>query len=654
MYGDKNPPKPPRNGHTPVVGIVCRISGCANQKEVSLEDQTDHGKEVAVDVYPSVQIDFRTIATKGKGERLDRDELNELEELIRGRVLDLLVAEDLGRIVRGPVAAWLLGLAVDHGTRVISPNDGIDTDDPDWETDALDACKEHLQHNAHVSKRLKHKLMNRFVKGGGAPARETFGYIVPEDAKTYDDWAKNPEAEAVLRHAYDMLRERLNCTAAADWLNSQRVAVGPYCRRTTWTGAMVRRLFKNPLLKGKPGRGFKHTVKHHETGRRVSVPNPKGPKFYDCPHLAFFSAEELDLLNAKLDEKNADFRRADAPELDPLLRVPRKRTRFPGQHARCLYCGREFVWGGNGVTENLMCSGARERRCWNSIGFCGELAAHNIVDTIVGLFKQLNGFEIQFANMVTHARENDVGGLSERWDRLVREEAKLKAEAANLASGIQQYGPRQFLTDKMSEIEDQERRLKIERGELTRIKDSQSAIPGQLNDIWQPLQQAFAVLTAKSPEFGDLMRRIVPEFHVYLVRLCDGGHPLPRARVRLNLAGSIDGLAAHPEIVDWLSRTVTIDLFKPPQRERIRLAAVALASANLGLTNAEIASRLPEEATDTAVANALALHKLMLGMGLKQPYVVVEQPPADYSKLRRHQNPLYRFEPLPGYQPPEL
>jgi hypothetical protein len=34
----------PRNGHIMVVGIVARISGCANQKEMSLEDQIDHGK----------------------------------------------------------------------------------------------------------------------------------------------------------------------------------------------------------------------------------------------------------------------------------------------------------------------------------------------------------------------------------------------------------------------------------------------------------------------------------------------------------------------------------------------------------------------------------------------------------------------------------
>ena len=35
----------PRNGHTFVTGIVARISGCASQKELSLDDQVDHGAQ---------------------------------------------------------------------------------------------------------------------------------------------------------------------------------------------------------------------------------------------------------------------------------------------------------------------------------------------------------------------------------------------------------------------------------------------------------------------------------------------------------------------------------------------------------------------------------------------------------------------------------
>ena len=65
----------PRNGHTLVVGIVARISGCARQKDVSLEDQVDHAKEVVKELYDG-EVEYRPIATRGKGERLDRPELD--------------------------------------------------------------------------------------------------------------------------------------------------------------------------------------------------------------------------------------------------------------------------------------------------------------------------------------------------------------------------------------------------------------------------------------------------------------------------------------------------------------------------------------------------------------------------------------------------
>jgi site-specific DNA recombinase len=658
MYGNRKKPLGPRNGHTLHVAIVARISGCANQKEVSLDDQIDHAKEeIRGEFNYRGPVEYHVIATKGKGERLDRAELKELEDLIRSSILDVLIPEDLGRIVRGAEASWLCGIAVDHGVRVLSPNDGIDTADPDWEEAALDACKEHLGHNAHTSRRLKHKLMNRFRKSGGAPARPIHGYIVPEGVKTYDDWTKDPTADAGIRAGWRLLKETLNCTAVADLLNTLGVPVGPYCRPGTkkWTGAMVRRYYSNPLLKGKPGRGFKHTVKHNESGRRKSVKNPDGPLFRDCPHLAYFSEEEFDLVNAELRKKNGNFKRPPVNGSDPLLRVPRKRTRFPGQHARCWYCGRHYVWGGNGVTANLMCSGSREYCCWNSFGFSGEFASRKLIEVILGGLKELGGFEHQFAEMVRVARESCTGGLPERTARFRRDEEKLAQEQSNLGEAITQFGLKEFLKNKLLELEERAHSLALERRQLEALQSAGLAIPERLADIWEPLKEELGLLAIDSPEFGDLMRHLVPDIHVYLVRLCDGGHPLPRAHVRLNLAGSINGIERLPALRDWFSRTWTVDLFeKPPQREVIRPGVVALLAQDPSLSYEQIAQMLPQKPTATAVGNAVNLHRKMMALGLDQPYVLLREPPADYTKHRRHHSEKYRFEPLPGYQPPEL
>jgi site-specific DNA recombinase len=80
MFSDRKPV--PRNGHILIVGIVARISGCADQKEVSLDDQVDHGKQVVVDMYEGPAT-YRPVATIGKGEALDRPELEQIEAELR-------------------------------------------------------------------------------------------------------------------------------------------------------------------------------------------------------------------------------------------------------------------------------------------------------------------------------------------------------------------------------------------------------------------------------------------------------------------------------------------------------------------------------------------------------------------------------------------
>jgi hypothetical protein len=153
-------------------------------------------------------------------------------------------------------------------------------------------------------------------------------------------------------------------------------------------------------------------------------------------------------------------------------------------------------------------------------------------------------------------------------------------------------------------------------------------------------------------EFGDLMRLLVPDVSVHLVRLCDGGHPLPRARVRLELLGSIEDAAQTPILKAALSQVKFIDVFEPPQRERIRLESVMYHDA--GCRPREIARLLPEQPKYQTVCKALELHQLMEEAGRETPYVFVDSPPDDYKKLRRHKNPKYHFQSLKDYDPPEI
>src|SRR5690606_11152629 len=123
-------------------------------------------------------------------------------------------------LVRGAEAVRLWGIAVDHGTRCIAPNDCCDTADDSWEEELMEACASHVSHNAHTSRRLKKKLMNRFRKGLGVTSRPIAGYIVPADAKTFDEWQRDEAATPIIQQGLKLLQETLNCSNVADYFNS--------------------------------------------------------------------------------------------------------------------------------------------------------------------------------------------------------------------------------------------------------------------------------------------------------------------------------------------------------------------------------------------------------------------------------------------------
>jgi site-specific DNA recombinase len=661
MFSSKDSQILPRNGHTLVSGLVARISGCKNQEEVSLDDQVDHGEEVVAEHYAG-PAEYRVVATKGKGERLDHPELGQIEAMLRSGELDLLVMEDIGRLVRGAEAVRLCGIAVDHGVRVISPNDCVDTAEDSWEEDVLDACKEHVGHNAHTSKRLKHKLMNRFKKFGGAAAHVPPGYVKPPKEKTdddtppktrtHDDWSQDASLTETIQSGAQLLWSTLNCSVVADWFNQNGMPVGKYARSKQWDGHSVRRFYSNPILKGFPQRGNRHTVKHNETGRRISVPNPKGPSYYEAPHLAHLEPAFFDELNARLKEKDATHARKPVNGTDLRWRVPRKRTRFPGQFATCWYCGRQFVWGGNGLKDDLMCSGARHYNCWNSITFNGPEAVKKLVAVITDELCKLDGFKDQFSQLVLAARNGQADGSTERRRQLAAEAQSLQETRENLIAAIGQFGPRPMFAEKIAELDKREKHLAWERQRLESVRAETIELPDSVTDLREVLEEQFRELALGSPEFGDLMRQLVPEFVVYSVRLCDGGHPRARAKVKLNLGGSIADIQRVPELESLLRRGLDLDLFDPPQRERIRTEAVRLAAEDL--TERCIARSLSEKVTQPAVQKALALDRKVKELGLESPYVVLLEPPGDYGRLRRHKHARFKFSMREGYERPSL
>ena len=644
-------PKPlvPRNGHTLQVLIVARISGCQNQKELSLEDQVDHAKQEVAELYEG-PCEFHVIATKGKGEHLDRPELAEVEDLIRSGLYDLVIMEDAGRMVRGAAAVGLWGIAADKRTRCIAPHDGCDTNDPTWEVDLMSACGDHVSHCAHTSRRIKNKQMNRFKRNGGAIPLLVYGYIKPEGAKFYSELQKNDAATPILHEGLDILKKTKSWTAVADYLNRNSVPTGPHCRKDEWNGVMVRRIYHNPLLKGTPQRGARHTEKHNQTGRRISIVNPAGPTYRSEPHLAHFDAAELDSVLAEVDAHHAALGRrkgsADA-------RVPnnRKRSRFPGQCATCWYCGRELVWGGNGIRDHLMCNGSRQYLCWNSIGLNGLIASQRTLEAITRELVQLDVFDDQFTELVQRAeaeREHD----HRHWQDIQAAESKLQQEKVRLSAAILQSEPHPFLNQLLTDLENRERELARRRQVLENQSRQRPQLPLNGAELRAQFEEVSRDLAHHTFRFGDLLRSLVPEFHFYLVRRIDGDQLLPRAKITLSLGGIVRDIDRAPDLQEFLTREITIDMFDPPPHERIR-EEVVRQSAD-GIQPPDIAASLNTD--PETVERALKLDRMMRERDLTSPYELVTEPPAPEvnRKMKRSRNERYSFRMREGYEPPAL
>lgn len=266
---------------------------------------------------------------------------------------------------------------------------------------------------------------------------------------------------------------------------------------------------------------------------------------------------------------------------------------------------------------------------------------------------QLDGFDDQFRDIVAAARYGTSNNSTAQLKQVEADEAQLAREKANLLASIKMFGPKQMILDEVEAIEVREHKLARRRYLIEKSAKQPLQLPQSVAELRAWLESQFLPLNVESFEFGNLLRQIVPEFHVYLVRLIDGGHLLPRARMKLAFKGIAPGVVRVPELDDLLTRVLTIDLFEQaPQRERIRVESVQLEAE--GMQQRQIAREITEKPKQAAVFKALALHRQMLTLGLDSPYAVLREPPNDYPKLRRHRNRKYRFVPLDGYLPPEI
>lgn len=640
MHINLSPPLVAKLGGTLRVLIFTRISS-DKQDERSLDDQEVFVRRWILDRWDG-EIEFFVISGIGSGERLDRKELDRAKSQIEANLVDIVVAEDLGRIMRRGEALSFCEMAEDYDTRVITINDNLDTGASNWRMTAMFSSLHHETHNSDASARIRRTVRNRF-ENGGALRPPISGYIHPPGVEFDRDVSKDPEWEAIYEKWFAILEEGATFADVADWLNSQSIRPRGSCRSNKWNGPMVGRLTRNPLLKGLRVHNVTTTRRENRTGRRRRVSAPPDQRLTrSCPHLQFIDPDRFDRLMIELAQRNAPCRRRKIDGRDPRKQVSKKRTRFPGQTIYCGVCGRMFVYGGHGREAHLMCQGARSYECWNGIT-CGEVDVRNrICESLFSQLEQLYDFNGDFLERILeqdallHERENE--SMSEAQ----RELDRLDREINNLISFIRQGRHSDALAKELAAAETQkgecERRIRTLQG----LKRAPLELP-TASRLRELVLTSIDSLSRDSFEFARKMRQIIPKIIVFPYRLLDSDKVVFKAKYWFQPSMLLTNERTQPLISAQVDRVIELDFYDPPQREVYRTRVVELCR-QMKVADAAAECRI----TKTAAHYALKLQKSIDELNLTDPYVPVDSPPAGSRKLRRHLHPRYQFNPLPG------
>lgn len=634
-----------RNGHRPVGVIFARIS-TDKQNELSNQEQAAKCREYITRRF-GVEPEYRIIAGQGSGERLDRKELEELEAEIRSGRIDFVIAEELSRFSRRSTALDLCDRCEDYDVRLFAVNDGIDTFDDSWRDRAAMSTWHHERSNRDAAERITRSLRHRFETGGIIQC-VPFGFVKPPGTRLDSQLTKDPQTEPVVHEMFDRLRAGASYSEVASWLNQQGIKPGPFCRRRRWNGAMVSRTIHNPLFKGVRVRNRHMTRRINRTGRHVTVKAPANmlKKRY-CAHLEYLREEDYDALIAQLRERNAWCRRSPDGTRDPLAGRPKKLTKFPGQHLRCGICGRVYHWHGANTRRVMVCSGATDYRCWNSLYVNGKDCAKAVLGRVAKELARLPGFQDVFGDLVREeaARLDEDRRTQQR--ALERRIAEAEARKANLLSAIESRPDNTSLLERLDDAEAALIRARYELRSLEQRPAIEVALP-EADELRQQLAGLLVDAAGDDQAINRRLQQVIPKMFIVPYRTIDGGDIVPRVEFTLDLAALLPTeLKSHPA-AEQFQKSFVVTVGRLPQRIEFHEQATALRAQ--GLTRLAIADRLGLSLS--ACANALRINREMKAEGLDEPYRRLTELGASMNRLRRHRAKQFVFEPLDGFPLP--
>ena len=549
----------------------------------------------------------------------DRDSMVLVEELVEAGEVDVVVALELREIYRNPSFHWrFVQKCIDNNVRVILINNNVDTADPNWEVAMHTASMLTGMERPVVRQRVQRKAKYSF-KYGGMVGKIKYGYrkLSREEAKSGNFGpvglrvAKLPECTQTIRKICDHFRADNSYAWIADWLNDEGIDPGPYVEGGKWTPRLVRELLSDLILSGK--RRFRVTVNRmlYETGKPRREPNSEKPDMNEYPCLAHISVEEHEEILRLIAERKRQSAAGQKKGKDsPNWNRPRSRSLWPGQHARCRVCGGlMYRYGAVLRCRNTVPAGTRE--CWNHLNIDYEYVFDKVLGWTIGVLAELPDMEAKLIeaarveyDRTLHRKNRSVRAIDHRI-------TQVEKEIANLQKAIRLGGPLESLVAELTLLDTALTDARAERKRLEAPEHAIDQFPRD-DEVRRRLPEILRHLAATSLDFADLMRRLLPEFVIFPVQALDSTAIKARAKLTLRL----DEWQSQDE--PRFERSITLDLFDPPDHIEHMAACAEVAAREPNLTLMEIGEKLG--INRMTVKRARDYWKRMKTMGVTDPY----------------------------------
>jgi DNA invertase Pin-like site-specific DNA recombinase len=630
MFSLSHPLQPKRSGHPLAVIVIGRIS-TPQQDEANITASQSYAENFVRQFYTD-PIKFLHLGEQASGMVAERETITQTLELIATGEWDLVITEDLSRIYRNPRFQWaFVQECVDQNVRLICIADGIDTADSNWETLMHTAAIRHGLAIPDTRRRVRRTASFAF-QNGGMVMKIRFGYrkLSKEEAASGQFGppglriAKRPEDTPIIRQLRDRVMRGDSPTALAAWLNAEGVNPGPYVTSGRWTGQLVEDLLRDPILSGT--RTFRDVISKQvfRSGKYRRFRNEEGPDIKHYPELAHLTPEEQTAMIAALDARAGNREFLSGPD-HPLWNQPRERSLWPGQHAVCAACNGLMYRTG----DFLKCANALPKgtlSCWNHVQVYFEHIHTMVLDWLLRVLQEHPRFRETLIESTwtefERAQRRSQGQLVPIDQRITER----KRQADNLAKAIALGGNLEALLTELKVVQSALACEEHEREELLAQAEQARGFSCR-EEVAARLDAALPELAAKSLDFADFMRRLIPRFVIQPVQALDCPLVRPRAKLTLDLNAWCPG----GEVITPIDGV--LDLFRKPEHILHLSACVGAKQCNPGASYRTIAAQLG--IGYMTVKRAFHYANRMVAAGVSDPYVELHERPAVASRWRK-------------------